>query len=71
MNLNGPVCFGAKNAAYGRFTFNTAGGVIAVKLVHVPGAVANSKNTPANWGTKSSWIGVVITRITLHQVLTL
>lgn len=62
MNLNGPVCFGAKNDAYGRFTINVAGGVIAVKLVHVSGAVANSRKTAGNWGTaRSAKIQAVIT----------
>ena len=61
-NLNGPICFGTKNDAYGQFPFELAGGAIAIKFVHVSGAVSNSRaKSGANWGNPSTKIRTVLT----------
>ena len=62
LNILGPVCFGARGNSYGEFTVQVTGRVIAAKLVHVFGAVANSNNYDGgNWGNPGNKIRTVIT----------
>ena len=52
VNKDRPVCFGAKNNSYGKFDLHTSGGIAALKLTHISGAVSSGRNNRgANWGS--------------------
>lgn len=61
VNIYGPVCFGAKDDSYGRFTVQVTGKVITAKLVHISGYVANSRTIGGYWGNPSRKLRTVIT----------
>ena len=62
VNKDGPVCFGAKNNSYGKFDLHTSGGIAALKLTHISGAVSNGRNNGgANWGSPSRKIRTIVT----------
>ena len=43
---------GAKNNSYEKFDLHTSGGIAALKLTHISGAVSNGRNNEgANWGS--------------------
>ena len=62
---NDTVCFGAKNASYGRFNITSNGIIMALKLEYISGFVTcNSKNVPygSHWNCKEgSDIGTIVT----------
>ncbi|XP_078374940.1 uncharacterized protein LOC144658395 [Oculina patagonica] len=50
INTN-PICFGARDDAYGSFTVAKAGSISALKLVHVSGVlVCHQQSTTSYWG---------------------
>lgn len=62
VNKDRPVCFGAKNNSYGKFDLHTSGGIAALKLTHISGAVSSGRNNRgANWGSPSQKIRTIIT----------
>ena len=62
VNIDEPVCFGARDDSYGRFTVQVTGKIITAKLVHISGYVANSRtSTGGNWGNPSCKLRTVIT----------
>ena len=64
VNINGPVCFGAKDDACGRFTLQFTGDIISLKLVHVSGSLSTSRAAAGgNWGYRSNKIGILITGV--------
>ena len=72
---------GARDDSYGRFTVQVTGKIIAAKLVHISGYVANSRTIGGNWCNPSRKLRIVITtannqvvlpgNYTLHETYTL
>ena len=74
-----PVCFGARNHQFGRFSMPSSGRLAAIKLVHLYGYVSCSKHGDANhwsyWGCGYSFsltrdkVNVVVTTSSNHIIL--
>ena len=72
-----PVCFGAKDNKFGKFSVPSGGSLLAIKLVHVHGYVTCDKNKVYHWsywgcgahGSLSNHVDVVITTSTNSVLL--
>ena len=72
-----PVCFGAKDNKFGKFSVPSGGSLLAIKLVHVHGYVTRAKNQVYHlsyWGcgahsSLSDQVDVVITTSTNSVLL--
>ena len=63
-----PVCFGAKNNQYGKFSAPSSGNLAAVKLVHLYGYVSCASSATTGW---SHWgCGICWTENQLNVVIT-
>ena len=72
-----PVCFGAKDNKFGKFSVPSCGSLLAIKLVHVYGYVTCDKNKVYHWSywgcgahsSLSAHVDVVITTSTNSVLL--